>query len=52
MIQLGNQDILNALRKLNSLDAERSAKTAMSILDSLNTKLVIQKVEYEFGGYD
>ena len=38
MIAVGNQQILNAIRKLNSQEAQRSASDSINILDALVTK--------------
>ncbi len=46
MIATGNQEILNAIRKLNSQEAQRSASSSINILESLVTKHLIDKVEY------
>ncbi len=41
MIAVGNQEILNAIRKLNSQEAQRSASDSINILDTLVTKHII-----------
>ena len=52
LITLGNEEILNAIRKLNSQEAQRSAMDSMGILDVLVTKHMIQNLEYDVGSYD
>lgn len=47
MIALGNQDILNAIRKLNSDEARRQAQTSMTILETLVRKHLIDGHEYD-----
>lgn len=49
---LGNQDILNAISRLDSKEAQRSAMESINILDVLVRKHMIEKVEYQYGGYD
>lgn len=51
MVQLGNQEILNAIRKLNSQEAQRSAQASISKLKSLVKKHMINKEEYQYGSY-
>lgn len=52
MISVGNQDILNALRKLNSQEAQRDAQSSINTLKALNTKLIVNKEEYVSGSYE
>eukprot|EP00347_Sterkiella_histriomuscorum_P014024 403362451 len=52
LIVLGNEEILNAIRQLNSKEAQRSAMDSMNILDVLVTKHMVDKLEYDVGGYD
>eukprot|EP00347_Sterkiella_histriomuscorum_P003760 403363054 len=52
MITLGNEQILNAIRKLNSQQAQRKVQGAMGILDSLEMKHLISQMSYEDGSYD
>jgi len=51
LIVLGNQEVLNAIRKLDSAEAQRAAEEAKSILDSLVYKHMVLGQEYEVGNY-
>jgi galactitol-specific phosphotransferase system IIB component len=52
LISTGNQNIENALRKMNSQDAKRAAQSSISNLQALDLKVIIQKLDYEIGSYD
>lgn len=52
MIVLGNEQIMSAIRKLNSQEAQRQAMESMNILDTLVNKHMVQGLEYDVGGYD
>lgn len=51
LIALGNQDILNAIRNLNSEEAQRSARGSMTILETLVRKHMIDGHEYDHNDY-
>jgi hypothetical protein len=52
LIVQGNEEIMAAIRKLNSLEAQRSAMESINILDSLVEKHMVMELEYDVGGYD
>jgi hypothetical protein len=52
MIAVGNQQILNAIRKLNSPEAQRSASDSINILDALVTKHLLDKEEFKLDSYE
>ncbi|CDW87215.1 UNKNOWN [Stylonychia lemnae] len=48
----GNEEVMNSIRKLNSQQAIRNVQDALSILDTLEEKHLIQKLDFEHGAYD
>lgn len=48
----GNQEIMEAIRKLNSQEAQRSAMESMTILDTLVEKHMVLQLEYEVCNYE
>lgn len=52
LLTLGNEQIMNAIRKLDTAEAQRQAMESMNILDTLVNKHMVQKLEYDNGGYD
>lgn len=52
LVTLGNEQILNAIRKLNSQEAIRSAESSYNVLDTLVNKHMTMQIEYETGSYD
>jgi len=51
LVLQGNKEILDAIRKLNLKEALRSAEESYSILNTLVTKHMILKEEYQDGSY-